>query len=184
MEETPNDPTPSSEVNSDASATLAVPVETPVAPPPEVVDEAEGESGSAEFAAMLDSSLKANPNREPREPKVGDKVKGKIEAAIEAAAGLQQLAERTGSTVEGLSGLAAVAKRQLTAGEISRLDYNLAVVEFGRSRSRASIMVNTKKSISQTPSHITRFPATTFPICPTPCGAFNEAHLAPWPPVP
>ncbi|MFN8583166.1 MAG: TolC family protein [Gemmatimonadaceae bacterium] len=33
--------------------------------------------------------------------------------------------------------LADVAKRQLAAGEISRLDYNLAVVEFGRSRSRA-----------------------------------------------
>lgn len=33
--------------------------------------------------------------------------------------------------------LASVAERQLTAGEISRLDYNLAVVELGRSRSRA-----------------------------------------------
>ena len=32
--------------------------------------------------------------------------------------------------------LADVAQRQLTAGEISRLDFNLAVVELGRSRSR------------------------------------------------
>lgn len=32
--------------------------------------------------------------------------------------------------------LASVAERQLAAGEISRLDYNLAVVELGRSRSR------------------------------------------------
>jgi cobalt-zinc-cadmium efflux system outer membrane protein len=33
--------------------------------------------------------------------------------------------------------LASVAERQLAAGEVSRLDYNLAVVELGRSRSRA-----------------------------------------------
>lgn len=33
--------------------------------------------------------------------------------------------------------LATVAERQLAAGEISRLDYNLAVIELGRSRSRA-----------------------------------------------
>ncbi len=33
--------------------------------------------------------------------------------------------------------LANVASRQLEAGEISRLDYNLAIVELGRSRSRA-----------------------------------------------
>jgi lambda family phage tail tape measure protein len=39
-----------------------------------------------------------------------DKIKGKIEEAISSAAGLQQLAERTGGAVEKLSGLAAVAK--------------------------------------------------------------------------
>lgn len=33
--------------------------------------------------------------------------------------------------------LASIAERQLAAGEISRLDYNLAVVERGRSRARA-----------------------------------------------
>ena len=33
--------------------------------------------------------------------------------------------------------LADAAQRQLSAGEISRLDFNLAIVEFGRSRSRA-----------------------------------------------
>lgn len=33
--------------------------------------------------------------------------------------------------------LATVAERQLAAGEISRLDYNLAVIELGRSRTRA-----------------------------------------------
>ncbi len=80
MEETPNDPTPSSEVGSDAPATLAAPVEPPDAPPPPppVVDEAEGAPTSPEFAAMLETSLKANPGREPREAKVGDKVKGKV----------------------------------------------------------------------------------------------------------
>lgn len=35
--------------------------------------------------------------------------------------------------------VAAIAERQLSAGEISRLDYNLAVIELGRSRSRALI---------------------------------------------
>lgn len=35
--------------------------------------------------------------------------------------------------------LASIAQRQLTAGEVSRLDYNLAVVESGRSRSRALV---------------------------------------------
>ena len=39
-----------------------------------------------------------------------DKIKNKIEGVIQSAAGLQQLSERTGATVEGLSALAAVAK--------------------------------------------------------------------------
>ena len=39
-----------------------------------------------------------------------DAIKSKIEGAIESAAGLQQLSERTGATVEALSGLVAVAK--------------------------------------------------------------------------
>ena len=39
-----------------------------------------------------------------------DTIKAKIEGAIASAAGLQQLSERTGSAVEQLSGLAAVAK--------------------------------------------------------------------------
>lgn len=39
-----------------------------------------------------------------------DAVRDKIEGVIKAAAGLQELAERTGGTVEKLSGLAAVAK--------------------------------------------------------------------------
>ncbi len=39
-----------------------------------------------------------------------DRVKDKIQAVIAAAAGLQGLSERTGSTVEGLSALAEVAK--------------------------------------------------------------------------
>ena len=39
-----------------------------------------------------------------------DAIKGKIQGAIASAAGLQQLSERTGSSVEALSGLAAVAK--------------------------------------------------------------------------
>lgn len=39
-----------------------------------------------------------------------DKVKANIEGAVKAAAGLQQMAERTGATVEGLSGLASAAK--------------------------------------------------------------------------
>lgn len=39
-----------------------------------------------------------------------DKVKGQIDGAIASAAGMQQLAERTGGTVEKLSGLASIAK--------------------------------------------------------------------------
>lgn len=39
-----------------------------------------------------------------------DKVKGNIESVVKSAAGLQQMAERTGATVEGLSGLASAAK--------------------------------------------------------------------------
>lgn len=39
-----------------------------------------------------------------------EKVKSKIESAISSAAGLQELSERTGAAVEGLSGLASVAK--------------------------------------------------------------------------
>ena len=42
--------------------------------------------------------------------------------------------------------LADVAQRQLTAGEISRLDFNLAVVELGRSRSR---MLATRRERAQ-----------------------------------
>ena len=42
--------------------------------------------------------------------------------------------------------LADVAQRQLTAGEISRLDFNLAVVELGRSRSR---MLATRRERTQ-----------------------------------
>jgi cobalt-zinc-cadmium efflux system outer membrane protein len=37
------------------------------------------------------------------------------------------------------SRVSSIAERQLAAGEISRLDYNLAIVEVGRSRSRALI---------------------------------------------
>lgn len=39
-----------------------------------------------------------------------EKIKGQIDSAISSAAGMQQLAERTGGTVEKLSGLASVAK--------------------------------------------------------------------------
>lgn len=44
-----------------------------------------------------------------------DAVKGKIEGAIQSAAGLQMLAERTGASVEALSGLASVAKLSNTS---------------------------------------------------------------------
>lgn len=46
-----------------------------------------------------------------------DKIKEKIEATIASAAGLQQLSERTGATVEGLSALASVAKLSNTDTE-------------------------------------------------------------------
>ena len=39
-----------------------------------------------------------------------EKIRGQIDSAIAAAAGMQQLAERTGGTVEKLSGLASIAK--------------------------------------------------------------------------
>jgi lambda family phage tail tape measure protein len=39
-----------------------------------------------------------------------EKLKGQIEGTIQAAAGLQEMAEKTGATAERLSGLAAVAK--------------------------------------------------------------------------
>ena len=44
--------------------------------------------------------------------------------------------------------LASVAQRQLGAGEISRLDYNFAVVEFGRSRSRALVARREREEIA------------------------------------
>ena len=46
-----------------------------------------------------------------------DALKSKIEGAIESAAGLQQLSERTGATVEALSGLVSVAKLSDTGME-------------------------------------------------------------------
>lgn len=46
-----------------------------------------------------------------------DKIKEKIEGVISSAAGLQQLSERTGTTVAALSGLVAVAKLSGTDSE-------------------------------------------------------------------
>ena len=85
MEEKSNDPTPSSEVHSDAPLTIAEPVEAPE-PAPVAEDEAGDAAQSDEFATMLESSLKANPASEPREAKVGDKVKGKIVSLSEDTA--------------------------------------------------------------------------------------------------
>lgn len=47
-----------------------------------------------------------------------DKIKGKIDDAINSAAGLQQLSEQTGATVEGLSALASVAKLSGTSTDL------------------------------------------------------------------
>lgn len=44
--------------------------------------------------------------------------------------------------------LSAVAARQLSAGEISRLDYNLAVIETGRSRSRTLVARRERDELS------------------------------------
>ena len=46
-----------------------------------------------------------------------DSIKGKIEGVISTAAGLQKLSDRTGSTVESLSGLVAVAKLSGTSSD-------------------------------------------------------------------
>ncbi|MEP6831785.1 MAG: TolC family protein, partial [Gemmatimonas sp.] len=61
--------------------------------------------------------------------------------------------------------LASVAERQLAAGEISRLDYNLAVVELGRSRSR---MLATRREREQVEYELQRL-----------LGLRGNAHLVP-----
>lgn len=65
-----------------------------------------------------------------------DKMKSKIEESIQSAAGLKELAERTGGTVEKLSGLASVAKLSGTdtdalATGIQKLSKNMVDVAGG-----------------------------------------------------
>ena len=59
------------------------------------------------------------------------------------------------------SRLSEIAGRQLTAGEISRLDYNLAVVELGRSRARALAASRLRHTSSIELARIAGLPVTT-----------------------
>lgn len=72
-----------------------------------------------------------------------DKVKDKIEGVVASAAGLQQLAERTGATVENLSGLAAVAKLSGTdtdslATGLQKLSKSMVDAETGGTKTTAA----------------------------------------------
>jgi lambda family phage tail tape measure protein len=72
-----------------------------------------------------------------------DKIKGKIEDTIAAAAGLQQLSEKTGSTVESLSGLVGVAKLSNTgteelAGGLQKLAKAMVDAENGGKKTTAA----------------------------------------------
>jgi cobalt-zinc-cadmium efflux system outer membrane protein len=62
---------------------------------------------------------------------------GDIDRAFYRLAAASQQSALARDVLELNQRLAAVAERQLAAGEISRLDYNLAVIELGRSRTRA-----------------------------------------------
>lgn len=57
--------------------------------------------------------------------------------------------------------LADIAGRQLTAGEISRLDYNLALIELGRSRSNAIAVGREQKSVEVELGRLLGLPLTT-----------------------
>lgn len=72
-----------------------------------------------------------------------DAIKSKIEGAIESAAGLQQLSERTGATVEALSGLVSVAKLSDTsmedlAGGLQKLSKSVIDAENGGKKTVAT----------------------------------------------
>ncbi|MBC7601957.1 MAG: hypothetical protein H7255_04755 [Ramlibacter sp.] len=72
-----------------------------------------------------------------------DTIKGKIEGVIQSAAGLQQLSEKTGSTVESLSGLVGVAKLSGTgtdelAGGLQKLSKAMIDAENGGKKTTAA----------------------------------------------
>ena len=72
-----------------------------------------------------------------------DTLKNKIEGAIASAAGLQQLSERTGATVEALSGLSAIAKLSGTdtetlATSLQKLSKSMVDAQNGGKKTSAS----------------------------------------------
>ena len=72
-----------------------------------------------------------------------DTLKNKIEGAIASAAGLQQLSERTGATVEALSGLSAIAKLSGTDTEtlatgLQKLSKSMVDAQNGGKKTSAS----------------------------------------------
>src|SRR5574337_967934 len=91
-----------------------------------------------------------------------DKVKDKIEGAIQAAAGLQQLSERTGATVEALSGLAAVARLSGTGTDqmavgLQKLSKAMIDAENGGKKTSASfeaIGISTKDLEGKKPDQV------------------------------
>lgn len=62
---------------------------------------------------------------------------GEVDRAFYRLVSATRRAELADEVLRSNQRLAAITERQLTEGEISRLDFNLATVEIGRSRSRA-----------------------------------------------
>lgn len=91
-----------------------------------------------------------------------DALAKKIEGVISSAAGLQQLSERTGATVENLSGLASVAKlsgtdTDLLAGGLQKLSRAMIDAQQGGTKTSAAfnaVGISSKDLVSKRPDEI------------------------------
>lgn len=91
-----------------------------------------------------------------------DALTSKIEGVIESAAGLQQLSERTGATVENLSQLSTVARLSNTdteqlAGGLQKLSRAMLDAQQGGARTSAAfaaVGISTKDLASQRPDEV------------------------------
>ena len=91
-----------------------------------------------------------------------DALVGKIEGVISSAAGLQQLSERTGATVENLSALASVAKlsgtdTEMLAGGLQKLSKAMLDAQQGGSKTSlafGALGISTKELASQRPDEV------------------------------
>jgi hypothetical protein len=91
-----------------------------------------------------------------------DALAGKIDSVIRSAAGLQQLSERTGATVENLSALAGVAKLSGTdteqlAGGLQKLSRAMVDAQQGGTKTSAAfaaVGISTKDLASKRPDEV------------------------------